>query len=73
MILLTKPNQEEFYLNPFHIEKIEVSNFTIITLTNGKKYIVENGIDNLKEQIDQFWKNALNLGEKKNNFDNSNN
>ena len=40
MIDLTAMNNTEFVLNADHIEKIECVPETLITLTNGKKYIV---------------------------------
>ncbi|MBU5591072.1 flagellar FlbD family protein [Clostridium sp. MSJ-4] len=40
MIRLIGLNQKEFILNAEHIEKIEEVPETLITLVNGKKYIV---------------------------------
>ena len=40
MIKLTGLNNEEFILNAEVIEKIETMPETLITLTNGKRYIV---------------------------------
>ncbi len=70
MIKLVRANQEEFYLNPFHIERIEINNYVIITLTNDKKYIVKNSLEDIDNQITLFWNKAFNL-EKKKNIDNN--
>lgn len=40
MINVTGLNHKEFILNAEHIEKIEQVPETLITLVNGKKYIV---------------------------------
>ncbi|WP_055668111.1 flagellar FlbD family protein [Desnuesiella massiliensis] len=40
MINVTGLNHKEFILNAEHIEKIEEVPETLITLVNGKKYIV---------------------------------
>ncbi len=70
MIKLEKPNSEEFYLNPFHIEKMEVANYTLITLTNQKKYIVKTPLAEIVSRIKVFWKSTFNLSEKVNYLDN---
>ena len=41
MIKLTKINDEEFILNCDLIETIEETPDTIVTLTNGKKFVVK--------------------------------
>jgi len=40
MIHLHKLNGEEFVLNASHIEVIDTTPNTVITLTNSKKYVV---------------------------------
>lgn len=40
MIKVTAMNKKEFVINCEHIEKIEEVPETVITLTNGKKYII---------------------------------
>ncbi|MCQ2969483.1 MAG: flagellar FlbD family protein [Clostridium sp.] len=54
MIDLTGMNNKEFALNADHIEKIEEVPETIITLTNGKKYIVLESIDEVKEKVIRY-------------------
>ena len=41
MIHLHKLNGEKFVLNASHIEVIDTTPDTVITFTNGKKYIVK--------------------------------
>lgn len=48
MIDVTGMNHQKFILNADHIEKIEEVPETIITLTNGKKYIVLESIDEVR-------------------------
>ena len=51
MIDLTGINNKEFILNADHIEKVEEVPETLITLTNGKKYIVLESIEEVKDQV----------------------
>ena len=56
MIILTALNNKEFYLNPDHIEKMESVPETGLTLSNGKKYIVTESIDEVIDLIGRFKK-----------------
>jgi len=58
MILVKKFNKEEFYINPMMIEMIEKTPDTIITLINNKKYIVADKIEDLLENIENYYKVA---------------
>ena len=51
MIDLTGINNKEFILNADHIEKIEEVPETLITLTNGRKYIVLESVDEVKDAV----------------------
>ncbi|KGM97402.1 endoflagellar protein [Clostridium novyi A str. 4552] len=51
MIKVTGLNHKELYLNEDNIEKIEEVPETLITLSNGKKYIV---LETTKEVIDKI-------------------
>ena len=51
MIDLTGMNNKEFILNADHIEKIEEVPETLITLTNGMKYIVLESVDEVKDAV----------------------
>ncbi|EKQ51082.1 MULTISPECIES: flagellar FlbD family protein [unclassified Clostridium] len=54
MIEVTGMNHEHFILNADHIEKIEEVPETIITLTNGRKYIVLESIDEVKRSVIEY-------------------
>lgn len=52
MIKVTAMNKKEFIINCEHIEKIEEVPETVITLINGKKYIVlESGNEVINKAI----------------------
>ncbi|WP_125152179.1 flagellar FlbD family protein [Clostridium rectalis] len=51
MIELTGLNHKRFILNAEHIEKIESVPESIITLINGKKYLVEENIDEIINKV----------------------
>ena len=53
MIDVTAMTNKEFILNADHIEKIEEVPETLITLTNGKKYIV---LESVEEVVDKVLK-----------------
>lgn len=64
MIKLTKFNSEnhkkgEFILNAEHIEQIEETPDTVVTLTNGKKLIVEEGMEEIVRKV-MVYRRALN-------------
>jgi len=48
-------DEEEFYINPTLIETIEKKPDTMITLINGKKYIVADTIEELLESIKDYY------------------
>ena len=54
MIDVTGMNHEKFILNADHIEKIEQVPETIITLINGRKYIVLESIDEVKKAVIKY-------------------
>ena len=54
MIDVTGMNHEKFILNADHIEKIEEVPETIITLTNGRKYIVLESIDDVRNEVIRY-------------------
>ena len=54
MIDLTAMNNTEFVLNADHIEKIECVPETLITLTNGKKYIVLETVEEVKRKVIKY-------------------
>ena len=54
MIRITGMNSKEFVLNADHIEKIEEVPETLITLTNGKKYIVLETVEEVIEEVIRY-------------------
>lgn len=54
MIDLTSMNNTDFVLNADHIEKIECVPETLITLTNGKKYIVLETVEEVKSKVIKY-------------------
>ncbi|MBE6062728.1 MAG: endoflagellar protein [Clostridium butyricum] len=54
MIDLTAMNNMKFTLNEDYIEKMEAVPETVITLSNGKKYLVLESIDEIKKKIISF-------------------
>lgn len=54
MIDLTVMNNTKIVLNSDHIEKVESVPETLITLTNGKKYIVLESVKEVKEKVIQY-------------------
>ncbi len=62
MIQLTGMNNKSFILNDDHIEKIEEVPETLITLSNGKKYIVIESVDEIKFKILKYKKEIFMQG-----------
>jgi flagellar protein FlbD len=54
MIVLHKLNGTEFMLNDRHIETIEETPDTVITLTNDKKYIVKEPAEEIIEKMIEY-------------------
>lgn len=54
MIRLTKLNRSSFILNSDLIEIMESTPDTIITLNNGKKYVVTESIEEVVEKVIQY-------------------
>lgn len=61
MIKLTGMNNKVMVLNADHIEKIEEMPETIITLTNGNKYIVLETVDEVVEQVIKYRRKIFNF------------
>jgi len=58
MIVLHKLNGSEFVLNDQHIETIEETPDTVITLTNEKKYLVKESSDEVIQKIVEYKRRA---------------
>jgi len=56
MIKVTKLNKEAFYINPTMIEMAERTPDTVITLVNGKKIIVAESIEELRDIFMEYFK-----------------
>lgn len=54
MIKLTRLDKSEFYLNPDHIECIEETPDTVISLTNGNHFLVRERIRVITDRIISF-------------------
>ena len=64
MIKLHRLNGEEFILNPNHIELIEETPDTVITLTNDRKYVVKERAEEVIDLIIEYNK-CININVKK--------
>jgi flagellar protein FlbD len=51
MIILQRLNKEEFVLNADYIETLEATPDTVVTLTNGKKLMVKNSVEDIVKQV----------------------
>ena len=51
MILVTRLNGKEYYINPHLVEFIEETPDTVVTLTTGKKVVVEEHASQVVEKI----------------------
>lgn len=61
MVNLTGMNGKELVLNAEHIEKIEEVPETIITLTNGKKYIVLETPEEVVDRVIRYKNRIFNM------------
>ena len=59
MITLTRLNEIEFYLNPDHIELIEETPDTVISLSNGRKFVVLESADQVVEKMLDYRRRIL--------------
>ncbi len=59
MIILHKMNNDEFLLNSNHIETIEERPDTVITLTNERKYLVKESIDEILKMVKVYQRSML--------------
>jgi flagellar protein FlbD len=56
MIRVTRLNGSELYINAVLVESVEATPDTVITLVNGKKWIVKEKIDEIRERIETFYR-----------------
>lgn len=66
MIRVTRPNGVALLLNPELIECIESTPDTVITLSNGRKYVVRETPEDVAEQVlgyrRRIWQGAMDTG-----------
>lgn len=51
MIIVSRLNGERFGINAEHIERIEETPDTVLTLVEGKKYIVRESLEEVIERV----------------------
>lgn len=68
MITVTRLNGKSFQLNALYIEMVGSFPDTTITLTNGRKYVVSETEDLVKERILTFYQ-SINLLAPKGEYD----
>ena len=61
MIDLTAMNNKQFILNAETIEKVEQVPETLITLTNGKKYIVLENVEDVVDKVIKYKNKIFNI------------
>lgn len=54
MITVTRFNKTRFVINSDWIETVESTPDTVITLTNGKKFVVSESLDDIVKQITEY-------------------
>lgn len=54
MIKISTLTNQEFYLNCELFEKIEANPNTVITMTNGNKYVVQESIEEVLKRINEY-------------------
>lgn len=64
MIKVTRINKSQFVLNADWIETVESTPDTVITLTNGKKYIVTEKVDEIIDRVIDYKQNNFILNRK---------
>lgn len=60
MLIVNRLDGKEFVLNGLLIETIESTPDTIITLTNGKRYIVKQSVSEIISQFEEFLRKTNN-------------
>jgi flagellar protein FlbD len=61
MIELTDLNNQNYILNSDLIERIESVPYTKILLTNGKKYLVKESVDEVVDKVMNYKKKTPHL------------
>ncbi len=61
MIKVRRLNEEEFVINCDLIETLEKTPDTVITLTNGHKYIVKEDVNTIIQKVKTFKKEVIKI------------
>lgn len=56
MVRLTKLNGAPVSINALFIETVEMVPDTVVTLTNGKKFVVRETMDEVAERVTAFYR-----------------
>lgn len=62
MITVTRLNGKSFMLNALYIEQIESFPDTTIALTNGKKFVVRESVEEVNELVTSFYRKVNIIG-----------
>lgn len=62
MIKLTGLDNREIIINAEHIEKLEAVPESLITLTNGHKYLVHESVDEIINKVLEYKNKILKFG-----------
>jgi flagellar protein FlbD len=62
MIELTKLNGQKFTLNAIYIEQVQAFPDTTITLTNGRKFVVRDSVQEVQAAVNEFYKEISIIG-----------
>jgi flagellar protein FlbD len=63
MIKVTRLNNKEYYINFDLIETLEETPDTVITLRDGKKFVVLESVDEIIQRIIEFKRKVINHSE----------
>ena len=69
MIYLTKLGGKQFLLNEDQIESVSQNPDTIIVLSNGHSYIVQESMDEIMDEIIKFNRNSRRIPSRRDNQD----
>lgn len=56
MIKVTRMNGQEFYVNAELVEFVEATPDTVITLTTGRKFVLNDTVDDVVQRIMEYRK-----------------
>lgn len=56
MITVTKLNGKQFTLHAVYIESLEAFPDCTITMTNGKKFVVKESVEEVAKRVEDFYR-----------------